>query len=393
MIHSFQRGRVAAALVLSGVAASAACSDRDPVQLDPGSLEVVVNASGTDIDQRYSVQVNTGTAEAYFAGRPFVRVRLAAGTYTVRISGISSNCTLRGDDVVQVSVADGQRAQATFAITCAMRWLAATESRYDDEGTRIVRMNRDGTGRVVLTPGFGVAQHPAISPDGTRIAFSSSRDGSQEIYVMNADGSNPVRLTSLPSGSAASPTWSPDGTRIAFIWEDYPSAPEVRIVNADGTGLTTVMAVPGLWAPLRWSPDGARLAFVLMADLGEGALDIDVYTLTLATGSVARLTANPGMDTDPDWMEDGRLVYLTVAPGINGGIAAVQADGTGGEVLFDSPGHVEFSPAMSAHNALAFASQPANGGWSQLWVVPATGGVPVKITTESAHYYHPAWQP
>lgn len=393
MIRSLQRGRVAAAFLLCALAASAACSDKNPVQLDPGSLEVVVNGSGTDIDQRFSVQVNTGAEEAYFAGRPFVRAKLAAGTYTVRISGISSNCTLQGGDVVQVSVADGQRAQATFAISCVMRWLAATEFRYDGAGSRIVRMNRDGSGRVVLTSGRGREQWPSISPDGTRIAFSSSPDGRQEIYVMNTDGSNPVRLTTQPSGHAASPTWSPDGTRIAFIFQDPPSAPEVRIVNADGTGLVTVKTVPDMWAPLRWSPDGARLAFMVMDDLGEGATDFDVYTLTLATGALARVTANTGLDIDPAWMEDGRLVYLTVAPQINGGIAVSNADGSGTSLLFDSPDHVEFTPTLSAHGALAFTSQPANGGWSRIWVVGATGGTPVQITTESFNYQHPVWQP
>ena len=67
---------------------------------------------------------------------------------------------------------------------------------------------------------------PLWSPDGTQIAFESSRSGNKTIYVMDADGSNPRRLTSY-SGIDISPSWSPDGTQIAFesdrdgYWDIY----------------------------------------------------------------------------------------------------------------------------------------------------------------------------
>lgn len=57
--------------------------------------------------------------------------------------------------------------------------------------------------------------HPAWSPDGTKIAFSSERSGNWDIWVMNADGSNPVQITKDPADDLR-PTWSPDGTKIAF---------------------------------------------------------------------------------------------------------------------------------------------------------------------------------
>ena len=76
-------------------------------------------------------------------------------------------------------------------------------------------MNADGSGPTRLTNNAAADVEPAWSPDGSRIAFASTRDGNFEIYVMNADGSNQTRLTNNAAADDQ-PAWSPDGTRIAF---------------------------------------------------------------------------------------------------------------------------------------------------------------------------------
>ena len=79
------------------------------------------------------------------------------------------------------------------------------------------------------TPTNGVGQNwlPAFSPDGTRIAFTSNRDGNSEIYVMNRDGSNVRRLTNNPAIDST-PTWSPTGTQIAFT-SDRTGPPQIYV--------------------------------------------------------------------------------------------------------------------------------------------------------------------
>src|SRR5438046_3811878 len=79
----------------------------------------------------------------------------------------------------------------------------------------IYLMNDDGTQVTNLTKHAGRNIAPAWSPDGTKIAFASNRDGNSEIYVMNADGSGQTRLTHSAAIDEA-PDWSPDGTKIAF---------------------------------------------------------------------------------------------------------------------------------------------------------------------------------
>jgi len=108
--------------------------------------------------------------------------------------------------------------------------------------TDIALINVDGSGFQRLTNGGG--EYPAWAPDGTRIAFASARDGNYEIYVMNVDGTNQIRLTDNPAYDML-PTWSPDGMRIAFDTQrdTYPPVEvgigpefEIHIINTDGSG-------------------------------------------------------------------------------------------------------------------------------------------------------------
>ena len=119
-------------------------------------------------------------------------------------------------------------------------------------------MNADGSNERPLTSLFtSVNREPAWSPDGRKIAFSSDREG-LSIYVMNADGTGVVRLTT--GGRDESPAWSPDGTRIAFTRDEcrrYPCLPAIHVMDADGSGVRWVAT--GRQAA--WSADGSRIAY------------------------------------------------------------------------------------------------------------------------------------
>jgi TolB protein len=146
--------------------------------------------------------------------------------------------------------------------------IAFTSNR--DGNQEIYVMDADGTRLRRLTTAEGNDANPAFSPRGDLIAFESNRDGTPEIYVMKADGSDQERLTNFsaeptPSNvSVTKPTWSPTGDRIAFHRrvgaEGARGHLEVYTMNADGTNLSqiTVTTPPGFSGFPSWGKWSAR---------------------------------------------------------------------------------------------------------------------------------------
>jgi len=96
-------------------------------------------------------------------------------------------------------------------------------------------MQANGTEPTRLTDNPAADFDPVWSPDGTQIAFRSHRDGDEEIYIMQADGSEQTNLTNHPQGDF-SPAWSPDGSQLAFVGydSDATKTETIYVVGADG---------------------------------------------------------------------------------------------------------------------------------------------------------------
>ena len=157
--------------------------------------------------------------------------------------------------------------------------------------------DEDSARRVFATD--SVDHAPVASPDGTRIAFVSGRDGNDEIYVANVDGRNVRRLTRTAAGEQQ-PAWSPDSRRLAFT-SFRTGDSELFVVGADGSGLTRLTYEPrGDDESPAWSPDGARLAFD--SDRDD---DWDIYVIGADGTGTTALTVNDDEDTFPTWSPDG----------------------------------------------------------------------------------------
>jgi TolB protein len=145
---------------------------------------------------------------------------------------------------------------------------------------------------------------PSWSPDGTRIAFWSTRDGNAEIYVANRDGSNVRRLTNN-RGIDQSPTWSPNGTQIAFI-SDRTGSPQVWVMGSDGLGLRKVTSESYADRPT-WSPAPYN-EIAYCARNGPGN---DIKVIELASGQIRQFTFGEGTNESPAWAPNGRHLAFT----------------------------------------------------------------------------------
>jgi TolB protein len=138
-------------------------------------------------------------------------------------------------------------------------------------GQEIASLDNQCKDRRIVARG-GVNTSPAYSPDGKRIAFASSRAGSLDLYVMNADGSEVQRLTKGP-GMNIRPAWSPDGQWLAFT-SNRDGNYQIYAIKADGAESRRVTRGTERDDYPAWHPDGKRLVFV-----GERAGKSDLYLI------------------------------------------------------------------------------------------------------------------
>lgn len=147
-------------------------------------------------------------------------------------------------------------------------------------------------------------EYPAWSPNGKRIAYSSTFEGNQELYVADLDGSNRVRLTNDPAFDAH-PAWSPDGKKIAFAtnrWGDF----EIAVMDADGGNVTRLTESRGLDDYPVFSPDGQRLAFMSNRDG-----NYEIYLMSADGSHLVNATQHPSIDNFPAWTSDGKLAFVS----------------------------------------------------------------------------------
>jgi TolB protein len=161
---------------------------------------------------------------------------------------------------------------------------------------------------------------PAWSPDGTKLAFTSNRDGNPEIYVMNKDGSGLRRMTNSPTIDV-SPTWSPTGNQLAWV-SDRTGQPKIYLMNSDGTGQRLLVGDPKSDRPT-WSR-GKFNEIAYASQTGPG-YDIKIYSFE--KGEAIKVTDGIGSNESPSFSPNGRHIAFTSTRNGKAQVFTVDRDG------------------------------------------------------------------
>jgi TolB protein len=229
-----------------------------------------------------------------------------------------------------------------------------------------------------VTDQDGWEGEPAISPDGTRIAYVSLASGNADVYVTDILGGRTLKLTDH-EGDDTSPTWFPDGATLAFV-SDRSGTECVWTVGQFGGGVN--MLVEDAIHPAV-SPDGDRVAFSRVLD--SGALRIFAAPVSDPSDAIALTGPDDGLwdHVASSWSPDGRMIGYSATRDI----WAVPADG-GEPIRLTSDNTADAAPVWSPDGEYVYFDSWREGTLA-LWRVRAGGGTPVRMTQGTGYEAEP----
>jgi hypothetical protein len=253
-----------------------------------------------------------------------------------------------------------------------------------------------------LTPSGQIAMSPAVSPDGSRIAFAAR--GTCVDYpsytgiglkVMNSDGSNQVWITEPHCHSDGrevedtNPVWSPDGTKLAYVHEDG-GAYNIYKVNVDGTGVTPLTTNGMGYDTPSWSPDGTRLVY----DMLSGSNDY-LYIMDADGTSIHQVSSTPNSyeESTPKWAPSGNRIYFVSSGGMFGNFWYYDSsDGFASEESLTAqsvsgatnPVAAEYDVSADG-NTLVYRGDDGGsiGGCNELWTLDVSSSTATQVTHDT----------
>lgn len=266
-------------------------------------------------------------------------------------------------------------------------WVRADIYTMNADGTNSRRITTDGLRTLKMT-----AANPVWSPDGQSIAFARRADDSNlraQINVVAADGSGMRNISNQTTAFDWSPTWSPDGRRIAFQSDRHNPATttccvtSIYVMNADGTNVVRLTADGNDKLP-RWSPDGSTIAF---NSTRSGGIN-QIFVMNADGSNIHQLTTD-GTNRKPVWSPDGARIAFegtrdATAGGMGSGIYTMNADGSG-QMLVGQGLAMFMSPAWSIDGGqLLFCGSREATGKMRVFEVGMSGGDTRQVSDDGA---------
>jgi TolB protein len=232
---------------------------------------------------------------------------------------------------------------------------------------------------------------PAVSPDGTRIAFLSSRSGAENIFVISASGGNEAQVTHMQEG-VSSLSWSRDGKQIRFAVVDGMHSTKIYSIDADGANQRQIGQVPGQGAEL--SPDGKRVIYNASRSWTSSRLMVSGLD-----GSDARqITEGSSVAWNRRWSPDGAMIAFTGKDSSgNAQVFLMKADGTElRQLTRGSPAEGGAQVPDWSPDGRRIAMQVNRGrGYAEIWIADSSSGSTEAISRHEQQYLDewPAWFP
>lgn len=260
--------------------------------------------------------------------------------------------------------------------------------RPKDSGFNLYVMNADGSNVQPVTDTFVAAVEPAVSPDGSRVAFWTTDGGVPHIYTVNLDGSDLTQMTDFSSFGVA---WSPDGSHLVFVANDQneqDNLSDIFSLDLSSLEITELLDTPTVRAAgARWSPDGTRIIFSSNVN-GQ----TDLYVMDGDGSNLTQLTDDPYDDTHPDWSPDGtKIAWSTCVESDNYDIWLMDADGSNKTGVLETEAEEEY-PAWSPDGTrLAFTSDQT--GNYEIYTMNLDGTDVIQLTENEGNDMMPDWAP
>lgn len=361
-------------------------SDRETI------LQVHVGALGHDIPDSFIVLVDgqyVGFTQLAF---PWASVSVTPGDHLVELR-IRANCRVGGENPRTVHFEAGRITTVDFGVSCLRALVGQVAFVSDRDGdTTLYTSARDygAPERLPVRRRAGTADaDPSVSPDGTQLAFRSTRDDPDgDIYVITLNDSAVTRITES-AGFDGQPRWSPDGSRIAFVSERSGSR-DIWVMAADGSDPADLTPNPARDELPTWAPDGAWIAF--QTDRDGNA---EVYVMGADGSSPTDLTGDPAYDGAPAWSPDGTsLAFASDRAGTRAIFVLDPEAGAGSarQLTFPAGGSADDRPTWGSDSySLAFQTS-RDGNWD-IWSMAMDPVSFLNLSDSPADDVDPAWSP
>ncbi len=236
---------------------------------------------------------------ALIAGIVMVAPHRAAAT-APGLNGVIAGIGGFQDRIILLNLNDGTRTALLKGGSQEVgpSWSPTGDKLVVTEGTDLVRVNADGTGKLTLVDGPCGGSGGTWSPDGSKIAFHTCTD----ISIIAADGTNPTAVPNTSSFGLGE--WSPDGQWLVgarWVDGDY----DIWKIRPNGSDLTQLTDIPGDQLSPTISPDGTTIALE-----DRETTDWEIDAVGIDGGSVTNLTQTAGKDFDPSWSPDGTKILF-----------------------------------------------------------------------------------